>query len=93
VAPVTVRVTVHYSFSGGTKAVARGSGSREYTLQPNAFLQLSRVSREVLGATRDDFGDFDNLQVDFAVVAGDGAAAVYVSSVENDTGDSILRVD
>jgi hypothetical protein len=93
VAPVTVRVTVHFTFSGGTKAVARGTGSREYTLQPNAFLQLSRVSREVLGATRDDFGDFDNLQVDFAVVAGDGAAAVYVSSVENDTGDSILRVD
>jgi hypothetical protein len=92
-APVTVRVTVHYSFSGGTKAVARGSGSKEYTLQPNQFVQLSRVSREVLGATRDDFGDFDNLQVDFMVVGGDGAAAVYVSSVENDTGDSILRVD
>jgi hypothetical protein len=92
-APVTVRVTVHYSFSGGTKAVARGSGSKEYTLRPNQFMQLSRVSLEILGPTRDHFGDFDNLQVDFAVVDGDGAAAVYVSSVENDTGDSILRVD
>ncbi|MDX1583354.1 MAG: hypothetical protein R3338_07100 [Thermoanaerobaculia bacterium] len=89
--PVTVKVTVHYSFSNGTLAVARGTASETYELQPNQFLQKGRVSREILGPSRDDHGDFDNLQVDFAVVGGDGAAAVWVSSVENDTGDSILR--
>ncbi|MDX1583587.1 MAG: hypothetical protein R3338_08310, partial [Thermoanaerobaculia bacterium] len=30
-APVTVRVTVHFTFSTGTTAVARGTGSKEYT--------------------------------------------------------------
>lgn len=92
-APVTIRVTVHFTFSSGTLAVARGSGSKEYTLQPNEFVQLGRVSREILGESRDDFGDFDNLQVEFAVVGGEGAAMVFVSSVENESGDSILRVD
>ncbi|MBW3670067.1 MAG: hypothetical protein KY432_00175 [Acidobacteria bacterium] len=92
-ATVTIRVTVHFSFSTGTAAAARGAASREYTLQPNEFVQLTRVSREILGASRDDYGDFDNLQVDFAVIGGDGAATVFVSSVENDTGDSILRVE
>lgn len=91
VAPVTVRVTVHFSYSTGSLAVSRGTASKEYTLQPNQFIQRSRVSREILGPSRDDYGDFDNLQVDFAVVGGNGAAAMWVSSVENDTGDSILR--
>ncbi|MBW3671635.1 MAG: hypothetical protein KY432_08190 [Acidobacteria bacterium] len=68
-------------------------GSKEYTLQPNEFIQLTRVSREILGETRDDFGDFDNLQLDFAITGGQGTAAFFVSSVENDSGDSILRVE
>ncbi|MBW3671719.1 MAG: hypothetical protein KY432_08625, partial [Acidobacteria bacterium] len=91
-APVTVRVTVYYSFDT-ILAAARGSASKQYTLQPNEYLQLNRISREILGESRDDYGNFENLQVDFAIVGGDGAAVAYVSSVENDTGDSILRVD
>ena len=91
--PVTIRVTVYYTINTGSTAVARGSGSKEYTLQPNEYLQLSRVSREVLGESRDDYGDFDNLQVEFAVIGGEGSAAVFVSSVDNDSGDSTLRVD
>ncbi|MDX1584845.1 MAG: hypothetical protein R3338_14700, partial [Thermoanaerobaculia bacterium] len=91
-APVTVLVTLHYTFSTGSLAVARGSASKPYTLQPNEFKQLPRISNEILGDSRDDFGDFNNLQADFTVIDGDGAAIVFVSSVENDTGDSILRV-
>lgn len=90
---VTVRVTLYYTYSTGSLAVARGQASKDYTLGPNQFMQLSRISQQILGASRDDFGDFNNLQADFTVVAGDGAATVFVSSVENDTGDSILRVN
>ncbi len=92
-ASVTVRVTLHFSFSTGTTAVARGSASKDFTLQPNQFMQLGRISQQILGESRDNYGDFSNLQADFAVTAGSGSVMVFVSSVENDTGDSDLRVE
>lgn len=93
--PVTVRVTLHYTFgTPGNLVTGRGSASREYALSPRQFLQLSRISAEILGSTRDtSFGDMRELQADFEIVNGNGTAMVFISSVDNGTADSTTRID
>jgi len=90
--PATVRVTVHYTT---TTALTTGttSASRDFNLAANQFLLMGGISREILGPGRDELGDLHNLQVDFAHVGGAGTVEVFLSSVDNGTGDSILRVD
>lgn len=92
-ASVAVRATLHYTFAASNLAAARGSASKDYVLGPNQFALLSNIAREILGPGRDSYGDFSNLQVDFSVIGGDGAVSVFVSSVDNGTGDQILRTE
>jgi hypothetical protein len=62
-------------------------------LAPNQFLQLNGIATEILGAARDTLGDLRGLEADFQVIGGNGAVAVFTSSIDNGTGDSILRTE
>jgi hypothetical protein len=90
---VTVRVTLRFNYPAGGKLQAVGSAFKDYTLAPNQFLQLNGIATEILGATRDTLGDLHALEADFQVISGSGAVAVFTSSIDNGTGDSILRTE
>ena len=90
---VTVRVTLRFTFPAGAKAEASGSAFKDYTLAPNQFMQLNGIATEILGASRDSLGDLRGLEADFQVIGGSGAIAVFTSSIDNGTGDSILRTE
>ncbi|HVT01914.1 MAG TPA: hypothetical protein VHL58_00900 [Thermoanaerobaculia bacterium] len=47
----------------------------------------------VLGARRQELGYLSNVEIDIAVISSTGAVLPYVSSVDNGTGDSILRTE
>ncbi|MBI2214767.1 MAG: hypothetical protein HYU52_14065 [Acidobacteria bacterium] len=90
----TVRVTLRYDFAASLLAQGRGSAFAEYALNPNQFLQVNNLARAILGASREDeLGDLRNVEVDVEVVGGSGAVMVFVSSIDNGTGDSLLRTD
>lgn len=91
-ATATVRVTVRYVYPVGNVAQV-GSASVDYTLNPRQFLLVNNISSAVLGSLRSAFGDLHNLQAEFEVISGDGAVTVFTSSVDNGSGDSIIRVD
>ena len=82
---VRVRVTL--------RVPAIGSASRDYTLNPNQFLLLNGIASEILGAARDTLGDLRGLQADFQVLDGNGAVVLFTASVDNGTGDVILRTE
>lgn len=92
---VTVRVTVRYTHVvSASQAAAFAASSKEYELAPRQFLQLSRVTSELIGSARDSsFGDLRGLRVDFEVVRGAGAVVVFTSSIDNGTGDSTTRTE
>jgi len=91
---VSVRVTLHYTYAAGSVATARGIASQTFDLQPRGFLLVSNVSRALIGAARDtSFGDLNDLQVEFEVIAGEGAVIPFLTSTDNGTNDSILRVE
>jgi hypothetical protein len=82
---VRVRVTL--------RVPAVGSASKDYTLNPNQFLMLNGIASEILGAARDKLGDLRGLQADFQVLDGNGAVVLFTASVDNGTGDLILRTE
>ncbi|MGK2857956.1 MAG: hypothetical protein ACSLFQ_12190 [Thermoanaerobaculia bacterium] len=88
--PVTVRLTMNYTFPGQLAAVI-GTKSVDYNLNPNQTLLISNISKAVLGDLRNSFGDMRGLQAEFSVVGGTGKAMVFVSSIDNGTGDSVLQ--
>jgi hypothetical protein len=90
---VRVRVTLRFNYPAGTKLPAIGSASKDYTLNPNQFLLLNGIAGEILGASRDTLGDLHGLEADFQVLDGNGAVVIFASSVDNGTGDSILRTE
>ncbi|MCM2314021.1 MAG: hypothetical protein NDJ92_02575 [Thermoanaerobaculia bacterium] len=92
----TVRVTLRYTYSasGATVVASTATATKDYQLTPNQFMLLTNIAKELIGPDRDTrFGDLRNMQADFAVTSGDGSVAVFISSTDNGTGDTILRVD
>ncbi|HEY8164601.1 MAG TPA: hypothetical protein VIF83_03510, partial [Gemmatimonadaceae bacterium] len=82
---VRVRVTL--------RVAAIGSTSKDYTLNPNQFVMLNGIAGEILGSARDKLGDLRGLQADFQVLDGNGAVVLFTASVDNGTGDLILRTE
>lgn len=91
--PVTVRVTFRFTFPAGEKAQGIGAASRDYALNANGFLLLNSIAGEILGTARLQYGDLTNVEADFQVVDGAGGVMLFTSSVDNATGDSILRTE
>jgi hypothetical protein len=68
-------------------------GSKSFSLGPHQLLLLP-LGNTILGSSRSQqYGDLHNVQIYFEVLDGTGSAAVFASSVDNGSGDSILRVD
>ena len=91
--PVTVRVTLRFNFPAGAKAQGIGAASRDYPLNGNQFLMLNSIAGEILGVARLQYGDLTNVEADFQVISGVGSVLLFTSSVDNATGDSILRTE
>ncbi|HUP66265.1 MAG TPA: hypothetical protein VM557_13390 [Thermoanaerobaculia bacterium] len=93
-ASLTVRAALHFSYPAGTRLVIRGTATRDYTLAPNEFLMIDRISRQLMGEIRDEeYGDMTNMQLELAVIDGEGSLVAFSSSTDNGTGDAIIRVD
>jgi hypothetical protein len=88
-----VRVTVQFAFAGGSLVSSSASVSKEYTLSPAQFLLISNLARDVIGAQRDSFGDLRNMTVDVEVISGSGAVIPFLQSIDNGSGDMIVRTE
>jgi len=88
-APATVRITL--LFADG-RSLAGTIASKNYDVQPNQLFRINRITDNILGASRADYGDIRNMQLKFEVVGGSGKVIVTTSSTDNGTGDSVLRV-
>ncbi|HUF16412.1 MAG TPA: hypothetical protein VMS12_00045, partial [Thermoanaerobaculia bacterium] len=91
--PVTVRATLRFT-SGNQSVASQAIASANFELAPRQFLQANNIANTILGpGLRSTLGDLSNMQLDFEVIAGTGAVVIFTSTLDNGTGDSILRVD
>ena len=89
---VTVRATLRYTAVQGS-AAAVGVSSADFALAPRQFVMFSSITSAVLRERRFDFGDLHDIQVDFEVISGNGNALVFVTTTENGTNDTSLRLE
>ena len=89
---VKVRATLNYSIPSSL-VTQIGSASAVFDVEPRQLLFLNRISQAVLGDFRGAFGDLRNLQLDLEVIEGSGKIVAFTSTIDNGTGDSILRID
>lgn len=91
--PVTVRVTLLY-FDGRSLATSRQTRSRDFQLTAGQLLHVRNAANAILGASREtSLGSLHNIQLEFQIVAGDGAAAVFVTTTDNASRDSNVRLE
>ena len=87
-----VSVKVSLLLADGRSLAGGAIASKTYDIAPNQLFRINRITDNILGSARADYGDIRNLQLKFDVVSGSGKVVVTVSSTDNGTGDSILIV-
>lgn len=87
----TVRLTLRYVLASGTKVSAYAVSTRTIALAPRQMTTLDDLAKAIIGSERDAFGDLNNCQLDVEVIGGTGAIVALVQSVDDGTGDVVLR--
>ena len=89
----TVRVTVQFALASGSLVSSTPRASREYRLAAGQFRLISNLARDVIGSQRDSFGDLRNMTVDVEVVSGSGGVIPFLQSVDQGSGDMLVRIE
>ncbi|HVS32603.1 MAG TPA: CARDB domain-containing protein [Thermoanaerobaculia bacterium] len=88
----TVRVGLSYTYAAGLKASADSFISKNFEVSPGQMLVIADLARAVLGSEqRDKLPDLRGMQVEVEVVSGSGRVAPFVQSVDNGTGNVVIR--
>jgi hypothetical protein len=87
----TVRVSVWYSLPAGVLVTAQAVSSKEFTVGANQMVVIRDLARSIIGAQRDSFGDLRDMQVDVEVTASSGRVLSYIESIDNGSGDVVIR--
>ncbi len=87
----TVRVSVWYTFPAGVLLSVQTVSSKDFVVGANQTLVIRDLSRSIIGPQRDSYGDLRDMQVDVEVVGGSGSVLPFIESVENATGDVVMR--
>ena len=91
--PATVRVTLRYTFAAGAKVSAVAVSSKEYSVSASQFVVINDIACDVIGSQRDSFADLHNMELDVEVTAGTGRFLPYLQSIDNGSGDPVVRTD
>lgn len=87
----TVRVILRFVFPAGITVAGRAEASKEFAVYAGQMTIINDLAKSVIGSQRDSFGDLRNMQVIVEVTGGSGKVIPLIQSIENATGDVILR--
>jgi hypothetical protein len=89
----TVRLTLRYVFVAGLAVSAQARSTKNFSVAPGQMLVISDLARSVIGPQRDSFGDLRNMQVDVEVIEGSGRILPFLESIDNSSGDLMVRAE
>jgi hypothetical protein len=87
---VTVKLTLHYTFSSG-KVTAGTVSSETFVVPANGFALIDELARSIIGVSRDAYGDLHNAVLDIEVTEGGGAFLAFLQVIDNGSGDVTVR--
>jgi hypothetical protein len=89
--PVRVRATMLF-YDG--KSLAATVRSRDFDVGGSEIRMLGNIARAIIGDARETtLGDIHDFQVEFRVVAGEGAVTIFTETFDNGSGDWVLRTE
>jgi hypothetical protein len=88
--PATVRLTLQYSFAGGSLVTASATSTKDVTVNRGDYVLLTDLVRSIIGSQRDGYGDLHNMQLDVSV-SGSGKVLSFLQTIDNGSGDVTLR--
>ena len=88
--PVNVGVRIR-SVAGAP--VAALGGVRHYRLGGFQAVLLDEVAKELLGSVRSGLGDLQEIEIEVTVTEGPGRIVPFVLSLDNGSGDAIMRME
>jgi hypothetical protein len=91
----TAVVRVHARFFNGTPlTTVVGGGWRDFPLKPYELVLATGFLNTILGEARETtFGDLHDIQARFEVLSGTGRVVPFITTTDNGTGDTLLRID
>jgi hypothetical protein len=92
-APATVKVTVQFTFSGGSLVSSSARLSKDYAIGSGQFLLVQDIASDIIGNSRASLGDLRNITLDVDVSNGSGKVIPFVQAIDNGSGDMMVRVD
>jgi hypothetical protein len=90
--PATVRVTMHFSFPGGSTVTGQATTFRDYEVPAGQLLAVPDLSRSIIGDRRNDLGRLFKIVFDVEVIAGQGRVLSYLQ-ITDPSGDVTLFAD
>ena len=91
--PATVRLTLTYTVTSGSKTTSSAVTFKDYPVAAGGFVTIADLGTELIGANRATLGDIRDATLDFEVTGGSGAIIPFLASVDNGSGDLIVRTE
>ena len=92
-ASAVVRLTMQFTVATGSLVTSVARIVKEYTVEAGQFVLLGDLATDLIGTGRSSVGDIRNATLDVDVLSGSGRVIPIVQSVDNGSGDSIVRIE
>jgi hypothetical protein len=89
----TIRLTLRYRFSAGTRTTAEGVNTLDVSMEPNKLTVVNDLSRTIIGAKREGYGDLRNMQLDVEVISSSGRVIPLLQTFDNGSDDVTIRTE
>jgi hypothetical protein len=89
---VQARVTLRYTLAT-TKTTSEAAAFKDVTVNGGQALLLSDLATSIIGTQRDSLGDLNDMQVDVEVLDGGGRLIPVIASMDNGSGDLVVRTE
>ena len=90
---VVVRLTLQFTVDTSQKTTSTAVATKDYTIAAGQFVNIADLGSELIGASRSTTGDIRDATLDVQVLSGSGAVLPFVASVDNGSGDLIVRTE
>jgi hypothetical protein len=84
---------MRFTFPGGSKVTGIGEVTKDIAINAHQMLTRADLGQYIIGEKRSSFGDLWNTQIDVEVLSGSGRVIALIQSVDNESGDVLMRID
>jgi hypothetical protein len=91
--PATVRATLQVTFPGGELVSVVAEASKDFTVAGGKMLVIDDIASAIFGPSRSSLDDLNDMTLDVEVIDGSGHVVPFLQSIDNGSGDMMIRTE